>query len=93
MYNIFRVNKSAYRFAILSFSCPVNSWSMRAFPKRLKLTFTLFSSPKIDDSVQEAFESLNQMFVTLKETTSDDDSEDEGVIHLEMMMKLIIRFL
>ena len=52
---------------------------MKAFLKHLKLTFTLFSSPNIDDSVQEAFESLNQMFETLKETTFDDESEDEGV--------------
>lgn len=87
---IYRVNKSTYRFAMFSFSLLVNSWSMKAFLKRLKLTFTLFSSPNIDETVQESFESLNQMFETLdcaaptiKETTLDDASEDEGVTPIE----------
>ena len=63
---------------------------MKAFLKRLKLTFTLFSSQNIDETVQESFESLNQMFETLdcaaptiKETTLDYASEDEGVTPIE----------
>ena len=83
--NHYSQSKEAYRFSMYSFSLLVNSFDLDTFITRLRHTYTVFSSQRIDSVVASSIKQLENLFQELGtqaelnevDNSQVDSSQDE----------------